>query len=225
MASDSRHVLGRLDTLAPPGSWRRVEAWRAGGRKPATPALATSVVLLRERAQALEVYLMRRHRQMAFAPGMTVFPGGRVDPVDQDHPSGPLLAAAVRETAEETSVALAPEALVPWARWITPEFEPLRYDTYFYVALLPAGQQAEDVSGEADRTWWSTAKDALDSQQDGSVRLMPPTASIVMELAECPDWAGVLAAATDRRIEPVQPELIMVDGVWHFDFGSGAGTE
>ena len=46
------------------------------------------------------------------------------------------------------------DLLLPWARWITPEFEPKRFDTWFFVALLPEAQTARDVSGEADRATW-----------------------------------------------------------------------
>ena len=46
------------------------------------------------------------------------------------------------------------DLLRPWAHWVTPRFEPRRYDTWFFLAALPAGQQARDVSGEADRASW-----------------------------------------------------------------------
>ena len=46
------------------------------------------------------------------------------------------------------------DLLLPWARWITPEFEPKRFDTWFFVALLPQAQTARDVSGEASATTW-----------------------------------------------------------------------
>ncbi|MGO1973515.1 MAG: NUDIX hydrolase [Propionibacteriaceae bacterium] len=221
MATDSRHVLARLDTTAPPGLVRRVEAWHEGGRRPTEPALATSVVLLREQGSALEAYLLRRHERMAFAAGMTVFPGGKVDPPDHDHPHGPLVAAGVRETREETSVELDADTLLPWAQWITPEPEPLRYDTHFFVALMPSGQRAADVSGEADLAWWSTPAAALAGWQDGRVRLMPPTASILLELADCARWTDVLDATTDRRIGPVLPAMTRTDAGWCFDYLSG----
>lgn len=224
MATDSRHVLARLDATAPPGLVRRVEAWRATGRPPAEPVLATSVVLLREQPESLEVFLLQRHDRMLFAPGVTVFPGGRVDPVDHDHPRGPVVAAGVRETAEETSVVLEPDALLPWAHWITPECEPRRYDTHFFVALAPPGREAVDISGETDRAWWSTPFEALTAASDGTITLMPPTASILMELAECARWEDVRAAAADRRIGPVLPELIMTDGTWHFDYRRRGGV-
>jgi 8-oxo-dGTP pyrophosphatase MutT (NUDIX family) len=91
---------------------------------------AATVVLLRDGADEIEVWLLTRVSQMAFAAGMTVFPGGRVDPTDAELPfagtaaaevaarfdcdetlARALLGAAVRETFEETGVLLT----APWA--------------------------------------------------------------------------------------------------------------
>jgi 8-oxo-dGTP pyrophosphatase MutT (NUDIX family) len=89
---------------------------------------AATVLLLRDAAGAVEVFLLRRMPGMAFAAGMTVFPGGAVDPRDADPGvgwTGPppsswtaalsaderlaraLVCAAVRETFEESGVLLA----------------------------------------------------------------------------------------------------------------------
>lgn len=105
---------------------------RAAAFGPATPEVeardAATVVLLRDGAAGPEVYLLRRHTAMAFAPGQAVFPGGGVDPRDRDAEvgwAGPdagawgerfacdpttargLVCAAVRETFEEAGVLLA----------------------------------------------------------------------------------------------------------------------
>jgi 8-oxo-dGTP pyrophosphatase MutT (NUDIX family) len=90
---------------------------------------ASTVVLLRDGAAGLEVWLLTRVTQMVFAAGMSVFPGGRVDDADADLPfSGGvealaarlgcdertarmLLGGAVRETFEETGVLLAAPAV------------------------------------------------------------------------------------------------------------------
>ena len=110
----------------------QVKAYADGTRTPAEPRNASTVVLLRDGASAgpgsLEVYLLRRHVDMAFAAGMCVFPGGGVDPRDFDHEVdwvGPtpaqwagllgtdealaraLVCAAVRETFEESGVLFA----------------------------------------------------------------------------------------------------------------------
>src|SRR4051794_9295420 len=98
-------------------------AFTREARAPAEARPASTVILLRDTATGPEVYLLRRQQSMAFAAGMTVFPGGRVDPTDSsiaDSWSGPspawfgerlgcpadtaaaYVAAAVRETFEES---------------------------------------------------------------------------------------------------------------------------
>jgi 8-oxo-dGTP pyrophosphatase MutT (NUDIX family) len=95
---------------------------------PVTPKDAATVVLLRDTDAGLEAFLLRRVVGMAFAGGMTVFPGGGVDRRDADAAiawTGPdaewwaarfdcpvplaraLVCAAVRETFEESGVLLA----------------------------------------------------------------------------------------------------------------------
>jgi 8-oxo-dGTP pyrophosphatase MutT (NUDIX family) len=103
---------------------------------PVTPKDSATVMLVRDikmgtaahTAGGIEVFLLRRVHGMAFAGGMTVFPGGSVDPRDADtsvawHGPDPdwwagrfgvdpalaaaLVCAAVRETFEESGVLLA----------------------------------------------------------------------------------------------------------------------
>ena len=62
----------------PPELVENARLFLAGDRTPVTPRGASTVVLLRERVCAPQVYLLRRHRQMAFAAGMYAFPGGTV---------------------------------------------------------------------------------------------------------------------------------------------------
>jgi 8-oxo-dGTP pyrophosphatase MutT (NUDIX family) len=108
----------------------------AGRIAPAVPRDAATVMLLRQgsgngdTAESMEVYMLRRVASMAFAPGVSVFPGGSVDPRDADEEvawAGPdaadwgqalaappelaraLVCAAVRETFEESGVLLAGE--------------------------------------------------------------------------------------------------------------------
>ena len=103
-------------------------------REPVVPRPAATVVLVRDDPRPppgrtpLQVFLQRRVAGMAFASGMTVFPGGGVDRSDHaDVPgwvgptptewgqrlgyepelAGALVKAAVRETFEECGVLLA----------------------------------------------------------------------------------------------------------------------
>jgi 8-oxo-dGTP pyrophosphatase MutT (NUDIX family) len=103
------------------------------------------------------------------------------------------------------------DLLRPWSRWITPAFEPRRFDTYFFVAALPDGQQARDVSGEADATLWVNPRNAL----NGDLTMLPPTVVTLRELAAYPDIGAVLAAAERRdAARPVTPRVeVGADGV------------
>jgi 8-oxo-dGTP pyrophosphatase MutT (NUDIX family) len=208
------------------------ERFRASGAVPAVPRLAATVVLLRPRdGGGLELYVQRRAATMAFAPGYYAFPGGSVDPADHEPaPDGDgafdegvvarvglpaeqaraVLRAAVREVAEETGVRLQVGALAPWARWITPEFEPRRFDTYFFVAALPTGQSPRDAGGESDHAAWVAPGDAL------GLLMLPPTEATVAALAACADIDAVLADAAGRELSvPVSPTVeVDADGVW-----------
>ena len=98
----------------------RIFRARQGGAAPARPA--STVMLLRDGPSGMEVFMVVRHRQIDFASGALVFPGGRVDPEDHDiaadasvfppqagtdADSAALRVAAIRETFEECGVLLA----------------------------------------------------------------------------------------------------------------------
>lgn len=217
MPSHSYDVLIRLAPLIPPEMVERAARWTPDSvPSPVTPA--ASVILLRDGQAGLETYLLHRHAGMAFAPSMVVFPGGRVDPADASDGRDPIRRCALRETAEETGVVLAEADVYPWAHWITPEIEPRRYDTRFFVAAMPADQEAFDISGETDRAEWTTPGQALADGRSGRIRMLPPTISILMELADLSTVAEVINRATDRQIEPVLPRLARSDSGWEFRY-------
>lgn len=193
------------------------------GATPVTPRLAATVLLLRPAASGFEVYLLRRRSSMAFASGMYVFPGGSVDSADYagalagdwavrlgqpEETAAAVVRAAVREVAEETGVRVSPAELRPWGRWITPEFEPRRYDTYFFVAALPEGAAADNVSTEADRAEWLTPAEALARVESGEILMLPPTVLTLEEVGAFDRVEAVLAAADSRDVAaPVLPRL------------------
>jgi 8-oxo-dGTP pyrophosphatase MutT (NUDIX family) len=89
------------------------------------------------------------------------------------------------------------DLLRPWAHWVTPEFEPRRYDTRFFVAALPAGQEARDVSGEADAVTWMRPEEAVAAVDRREMAMLPPTYVTLRELAEFDTVDDALAAAGD----------------------------
>jgi 8-oxo-dGTP pyrophosphatase MutT (NUDIX family) len=97
-----------------------------------------------------------------------------------------------------------PELLRPWSRWITPDFEPRRYDTYFYVAIAPAHKEARFVGGEADAAQWVAPEFAMTAKKNGAWLLLPPTELTLRELMTFTSAADVFAAALGRDLAPVR---------------------
>lgn len=254
----------------PPGLKGRVKFVE----EPAPAVDAATIAVVRDGESGLEAFLMRRQSSMAFAAGMYVFPGGRVDAADAQDVAwvGPspadfaeklgcdpelahsLVVAAARETFEETGVLLAgrdadsvcddttpfhderealenheltfaeflnrhglvlrADLLGVWAHWITPAFEPRRYDTRFFVAVMPTGQRIDVVSSEADKSAWVPLSRVLDLVDRGEAAMLPPTAVTCRELSG-ETTRSVLDAADLREVTPIEPRLVEVDGeVW-----------
>lgn len=97
------------------------------------------------------------------------------------------------------------DLLRPLAHWITPEVEPKRFDTRFFVARVPAGQVCREVGGEADQRLWLRPQQALDQQ----LGMLPPTAVALAGLASHADVESALDAR--RIIRPVLPKLVVAE--------------
>lgn len=228
MTPQQRHLGagGRENRWVLPQAFaERARKFVAEGLAEVPPRRASTVMLLRDGDSGLEVYAQVRQSSMPFAGGMLAFPGGGADPVDAAAPvlgedgwavrlvvdaesARTFVHAAIRETREETGVALATEDLHPWAHWVTPRFEPRRYDTWFFVASLPDGATPQDVSGEASSAAWVAPTEALESAAQGAVTMLPPTRLVLDELARFESVASCLKAARNRQIEVVMPGWI-----------------
>ncbi len=208
MPPHSYDVLTRLRPRVPAAMIEAARSWNAD-RERVVPRLSASVVVVRDAPAGLQTYLMQRQATMPFAPLMSVFPGGAVEPVDD--PRDPLVFCALRETEEETGLRLEATALAPWARWITPICAPRRYDTAFFLAVCPSDQDPQDISGEADTASWWEIGDALAAHELGVLALLPPTLSVLLELADCPDTHAVRRRTVGRIVAPVCPELWVDD--------------
>ena len=112
---------------------------------------------------------------------------------------------SLSELLARRSLVLRADLLRPLAHWITPEVEPRRFDTRFFLARMPEGQVCREVGGEADQRVWVRPADALAA----GLQMMPPTAVTLRDLAGHGDVAAALAA--ERRIVPVLPRLVVAD--------------
>ncbi|MCX4699043.1 NUDIX domain-containing protein [Streptomyces sp. NBC_01373] len=278
-----------------PPEWPdRIRALTDGTLTPVSPKRAATVMLLKDTGAGIAVHMLRRRASMAFAGGAYAYPGGGVDPRDDDRHvrwAGPtrawwadrlgvdeaaaqaIVCAAVRETYEEAGVLLAGPAsdsvvgdttgpdweedraalvdrelsfaefldrrglvlrsdlLGAWTRWITPEFESRRYDTWFFVAALPEGQRTRNASTEADRTVWIRPEDAAGSYDKGELLMMPPTIATLRQLSPYSSAAQALAAAPERDLTPVlarariEGEQIVLSWPGHDEFTKHIPTD
>ena len=186
----------------PPG-----EEFNRGEVTEARPA--ASLILLRDSANGPEVLLLKRNPEQRFMGGVWVFPGGAVHADEDDHAR-----AAVRELEEEAGIALPADArLVPFSRWITPAEVKVRFDTWFFAARAPDGARATPDGGECVDARWLRPRDALAACERDELLLVFPTIKQLEQLRQSGSVADALEAAAARPVEPIQPRVVVREGV------------
>jgi 8-oxo-dGTP pyrophosphatase MutT (NUDIX family) len=193
----------------------RGESGRAGSGEeynpgpPTPPRQAATVILLRDGVEALEVLLVKRTPEARFMGGVWVFPGGAVDQGEGDGDEAHR-AAAIRELREEAAITLeGPDALVKFSRWITPAEVRMRFDTHFFLASLPPGQEAKIDGEECVDLGWFTPTAALEAHRAGEIVLVFPTIRHLEQLSGFSSVAELLAYAQARDVLPIQPKVIV----------------
>ena len=177
---------------------------------PATvPRQAATVILLRGGGEALEVLLVRRTPKARFMGGVWVFPGGAVDSHEGDGDQAHR-AAAIRELREEAAIELDdPDALVKFSRWITPAQVQIRFDTHFFLAPVPPGQQPAVDGEEVVELGWFTPQAALDAHAAQRIVLVFPTIKHLEQLSAFASVDELLAYARERDVQPVEPKVLL----------------
>jgi 8-oxo-dGTP pyrophosphatase MutT (NUDIX family) len=174
---------------------------------PTEPRQAASVIVVRGGAVALDVLLVRRNPAARFMGGAWVFPGGAVD-AREGRGDAAHRAAAVREVAEEAGLALPdPAALIKFSRWITPPEMAIRFDTHFFLAPAPPGQDPRADGQETVDLGWHTPAGALDAFRRGALELVFPTIKHLEQVATFPTADALLAWATGREVVAVEPRV------------------
>jgi 8-oxo-dGTP pyrophosphatase MutT (NUDIX family) len=114
---------------------------------------------------------------------------------------------SMTEFLTSRGLVLRTDLLGTWDGWLTPVFEPKRYRTWFFVALLPEGQRTRDVSSESSEVTWLPAGDAVAGADAGEVLMLPPTYLTCVEIAGFDEPAAVLAVAADRSVDMFTPTI------------------
>jgi 8-oxo-dGTP pyrophosphatase MutT (NUDIX family) len=108
--------------------------------------------------------------------------------------------------------------LAPWSRWITPLMPSVtnkRFDTRFFVAVLPNGQAPIHDNVEAVDSIWLTPRAALEKYWARELSLAPPQIMTLVSLLGFVDAASVLRAAAQQQPPRVMPETFDADGLRH----------
>jgi 8-oxo-dGTP pyrophosphatase MutT (NUDIX family) len=172
---------------------------------PIVPRPAASVIVLRGGADRLEVLLVRRNPAARFVGGAWVFPGGAVD-AHEGEGDGAQRAAALRELEEEAGLSLPdPSALLRFSRWITPPQHPIRFDTHFFLARAPAGQEPRADGREILAAAWHPPAGALAAHAAGALELVLPTIRHLEQLTAFRSADALLEWAAGRTVVPVGP--------------------
>ncbi len=111
------------------------------------------------------------------------------------------------ELARERGWVIEADALVYWAWWITPEREPRRYDTRFFIARVGADAVGTHDEYETVASEWIAPADAVERAEAGEMFLAPPTLCTLMELAEFSTVDAILAAGRLRTVPAILPRL------------------
>lgn len=195
---------------------------------------AGAVILVRERsgADAVEIYLVRRHKGASFMSSASVFPGGTADPGEDD-----LRVTAARELFEEAGVLFSTRAVDPvtrrtwrdvlnaheptpdnltavlnldalhyYAQWITPSNSKKRFSAVFYLGVLPPGEDPVIDNKEAVEGFWVTPEEALSRSRE--LRLHPPQVRTFVEMQTAAN-RGIDALVDSAGARAEHPHAIM----------------
>ncbi len=97
-----------------------------------------------------------------------------------------------------------------FAHWITPRGAPRRYDTRFFVAAAPPGQQAAHDAGETIAETWISPRRALEGHRKGDFEIIFPTVRNLQAISRFATSAELLEAAesASRSVPTIDPRVI-----------------
>ncbi len=173
--------------------------------------------------------MLRRNEKIAFHGGAWVFPGGRVDASDGDLTvSGELeiaKRAAVRETLEETGLAVTADAMLPFAHWTTPVELPKRFSTWFFAAPASGDDTVRIDNSEIIDHRWLTPAATLALHAAGELDLPAPTYVTLLGFSAQASVAALTAHLRQSQVQHFVPRLVPIAGGRCTVYGEDAAYE
>jgi len=168
--------------------------------------LALRAGAIRETFEEARVLLARRRGKAALLSGPEVLE------IEARHRAAiEAHAIEIPELLREEDLELACDGLVPFAHWITPEFMPKRFDTWFFLVAAPADQIAVHDGREGVDSLWIRPADAVAEAESGRRTIIFPTLLNVKKLGRSASVAEALSAARREPIVTVLPQVASTD--------------
>jgi len=178
-----------------------------------------------------KVFTIKRQDYLRIFPGYTSFPGGKVDkqdfeeqpPTFSDIPEGMKdhahhYKALKREIEEELNFVADFEDCYLLAEALTPEFNPYRFNVFFYVVPLKEEIQFEVDEGEAEveKSGWFSPRELVDKYRANEMMAVPPVIRIIEELAKNISVQGPIEVGLEYDENLEVPVIESIAGVRQF---------
>jgi 8-oxo-dGTP pyrophosphatase MutT (NUDIX family) len=200
--SDRHEALVARSRGPSPGEWAaRMPGLSAGA------AIASAIAAIREAWEETGLLLARVDGRPVDAEALA---NARKAVLDGE--------ASFVEVVRNHGLVLRTELLVYVAHWITPEAEPRRYDTRFFLAPAAASLHrdvAPDVqlhAAELEEARWISPALAIAAHAAGTLPMLPPTVHTLRRLAPFPSYAGMRDALVGLPVSAILPHIRGLDG-------------
>lgn len=164
--------------------------------------LALRVSAVRETFEECGVLVARNRGQQA------LLPESQVRPLEERHRDDLVHGrSSILDLVEGNQLELATDLLVPFAHWVTPDFMPKRFDTFFYLVPAPTDQVAAHDGHESVDSLWIRPADAVAEGQAGRRTIIFPTMANLMKLARSNSVAEAIERARTEPLVTVLPKV------------------
>ena len=116
------------------------------------------------------------------------------------------------QVLRDRDLRLRPDLCKPWLRWINTPTQLHRFDTTYFIATVPFGQDVDFLSPNETSAGWKRPGQVLAEVGGDPDRIGAAARIIVESLTEVPTVGAAMAQI--RNVHPLRPEIIDDDGDW-----------